>query len=172
MFKRVFIGTVVFGCLMIGCANTLAPAPDTPTNMSPTSSGVPKQATACPTKTPTARASSVAPGTAQPGSSTAPAGQSGQVSPGAGAGTPNPEQIATSRAMLDQSNRDGPPIGTPEAEITPDAQPSGPGVAPPDQAVAPPGTPGANENGTAQPEPTHYESQQPYPDETSANPCP
>ena len=143
--------------LLMGCTTSI-----------PTGSGVTASPTACPTRKVAARATSAVgqahPGTAQPSEGNAPAGDTGPGGPGTGSETPSPEQIATSQAMTDQSNKTGPDV---EQGITqtPKAEPSGPGIPPPDAST--------NSSTRATLSPTHYLSEQPYPAETSeGNPCP
>ena len=116
------------------------------------------QATACPTQTGT------------PESGKAPSGQTGKGD--TGAGTPSPEQIATSQALEEQSNRNGPLVDSSQG-ITPDTQPEGPGVAQPQTNLTPAPTTDVSALSTPEEQATHEESQQPYPGETpSATPCP
>lgn len=148
--------TILFACIPV------APA-QSPTRAAGSS-------TPCPTRTAVSQAASPTAisdaGTVQPGAGTAPAGQAGQ---GTGSGTPGPGQIATSRAMTDQSNRTGPAPDQQITEIPADTQPLGPGTQAPgttDSSVVTQ-TPSGNPSGTP------YLSDQPYPNETTAaTPCP
>src|SRR5438046_2459143 len=88
--------------LLIGCTVTM-PAPSRKVD--------PATATPCPTKpaeNQTVPGKQSGESTMQSSSGNTSAGQTGKIGPGAGVETPSPEQIATSQAMLDQSNRSGP----------------------------------------------------------------
>lgn len=152
--------------LLLGCAVSGATPP----------LGTTTAPTACPTKTTVAQATSTPKesnvNTVESSSGSAPTGQAGQVGPGAGSETPSPEQIATSRAMTDESNRNGPLPDQTVTEIPADTQPSGPGVSAPDASGSPPATT-VSENPSPTGSSTPYLSEQPYPGgPTVAHPCP
>lgn len=146
-YYRIF-SIILLQSVMIGCVAL----PEQPGDTN-------AQATACPTQTATAE------------SGKAPSGQIGKVD--TNAGTPSPEQIATSQALEEQSNRTGPQVDSPLGEITPETQPEGPGVSQPATSFTPSPPTNISVSSTPEEQATHEESQQPYPGETpSATPCP
>lgn len=138
--------------LLVSCAGISTPPGNSPPDCPPIT----------PEMFPTADSGNVS---IWPTGAVAPSGQVGNIEPGAGEGTPSPEQIATSQAMEEQSYREGPSLDQPSEEITPDTQPAGPGISQPGSGTS---------TVSATPTQIHEESQQPYPLDENSNPtlCP